>query len=76
MVESASVLLSGIDLLPAERAIVDRAVTIIPQELRSLDAIHLASAISVQSHLTAFVAYDVAPRAAANLAGPKVESPH
>jgi predicted nucleic acid-binding protein len=50
-VEGANLLLGGIDLLPMDRAIVEKAATLVPTELRSLDAIHLASALSVKANL-------------------------
>ncbi len=74
-VEGASALLGGIDLLPIDRAIVEKAATIVPTELRSLDAIHLASALSVKASLTALVAYDVRLCSAAAQAGIEVVSP-
>ena len=74
-VEGANLLLGGIDLLPMDRAIVEKAATLRPTELRSLDAIHLASALSVKAHLTALVAYDVRLCSAAVEAGIEVVSP-
>jgi predicted nucleic acid-binding protein len=74
-VEGAVLLLGGIDLLPIDRAIIEKAATLIPTELRSLDAIHLASALSVKTNLTALVAYDVRLCSAAAEAGIEVVSP-
>jgi predicted nucleic acid-binding protein len=74
-VEGANLLLGGIDLLPMDRAIVEKAATLVPTELRSLDAIHLASALSVKANLTALVAYDVRLCTAAAQAGIEVVSP-
>ena len=74
-IEGANLLLGGIDLLPMDRAIVEKAATLVPTELRSLDAIHLASALSVKANLTALVAYDVGLRSAAAQAGIEVVSP-
>lgn len=74
-VEGANLLLGGIDFLPMDRVIVEKAATLIPSELRSLDAIHLASALSVKANLTAFVAYDVRLCSAAAEAGIEVMSP-
>ena len=74
-VEDATILLGGIDLLPVDRAIVEQAATLAPEELRSLDAIHLASALSVKEDLTAFVAYDGRLCTAAAQAGIEVASP-
>ena len=73
--ESASLLLGGIDLLPMDRDIVERAASLPPTEVRSLDAIHLASALSVETALTAFVAYDARLCAAAADTGINVVSP-
>ena len=74
-VEGANLLLGGIDFLPMDRAIVEKAATLVPTELRSLDAIHLASALSVKANLTALVAYDVRLCSAAAEAGIEVVSP-
>jgi predicted nucleic acid-binding protein len=74
-VEGANLLLGGIDLLPIDRAIVEHAASIGPTELRSLDAIHLASALSVGASLTAVVVYDARLGAAAANAGLTVVSP-
>lgn len=74
-VKDATILLGGIDLLPVDRAIVEQAATLAPEELRSLDAIHLASALVVKEDLTAFVAYDGRLCTAAAQAGIEVASP-
>ena len=74
-VENANLLLGGIDLLPVDRSIIEKAATLVPTELRSLDAIHLASALSVKANLTALVAYDVRLCSAAAEAGIEVVSP-
>jgi predicted nucleic acid-binding protein len=72
---AAVILLDGIDLLRLDQSVVERAARVTPPELRSLDAIHLASAMSVKTHLTAFVAYDNQLCSAARDAGMSVESP-
>ena len=74
-VEGASLLLGGLDLLPMDRAIIEKAASIVPTELRSLDAIHLASALSVKTTLTDLVTYDVRLSEAAADAGLPVVSP-
>jgi len=74
-VGDAAQLLGGIDLLSMDRGIVQQAGTIAPTELASLDAIHLASALSVKEDLTAFVAYDGRLCTAATHAGIEVISP-
>ncbi|MDA8280913.1 MAG: type II toxin-antitoxin system VapC family toxin [Actinomycetota bacterium] len=71
----AAALLGGIDLVPIDRAIVERAAVLAPRQLRSLDAIHLASAMSIQADLTTMVAYDTRLCAAAADAGIDVSSP-
>ena len=72
-VADANLLLAGIDLLPMDRAIIETAAALLPVELRSLDAIHLASALSVRP--VAFVAYDARLCSAALKAGIEVVSP-
>jgi predicted nucleic acid-binding protein len=69
------VLLGGIDLLPVSRAIVEQAAALVPTDLRSLDAIHLASALSVKADLTALIAYDSRLCSAATESGIEVLSP-
>ena len=51
-------LLAGLDLVPIAGPIVEQAAVVGEAELRSLDAIHLASALSMGPDLTAFVTYD------------------
>ncbi|WP_298334888.1 type II toxin-antitoxin system VapC family toxin [Ferrimicrobium sp.] len=58
LVHDARQLLEGIDLVPISHAIVEVATILIPRKLGSLDAIHLASALSLKEDLTDFVAYD------------------
>ena len=61
--------------MPIDHLIVEQAAILIPRELRSLDAIHLASALSLNGDLTDFVAYDVRLCSAAESAGLPVVSP-
>jgi uncharacterized protein len=56
-------------------AIITRAAGIRPNTLRSLDAIHLASALAVKGDLTALVSYDKRLLAAAGEAGLPTASP-
>jgi predicted nucleic acid-binding protein len=74
-VGDATLLLEGIDLLPMDHAVIEKAAALVPTELRSLDAIHLASALSVSSELTALVAYDGQLCSAAAEAGIEVVAP-
>jgi predicted nucleic acid-binding protein len=75
LVDDARRLLDGIDLVPIDHVIVEQAAILIPRELRSLDAIHLASALSLNEDLTDFVAYDDRLCSAAAKAGLPVVSP-
>ena len=73
--DDARRLLGGMDFLQIDHALVEQAAAISPRELRSLDAIHLASAISLRPDLTDFVAYDSRLCSAARAAGLLVVSP-
>ncbi|MGH9089963.1 MAG: type II toxin-antitoxin system VapC family toxin [Acidimicrobiales bacterium] len=57
-VPSAVRLLSGLDLVPITKEIIERAALVGAPSLRSLDAIHLASALLLRADLSSFVAYD------------------
>lgn len=50
--------LDRIGLIPLDRAVVDAAGELNPSELRALDAIHLATALSVGADLAGVVTYD------------------
>jgi hypothetical protein len=50
--------LAAIDMLPATAAIFDAAGLIEPLELRSLDAVHLATAIDIRDDCDGFITYD------------------
>ncbi|MGH3342270.1 MAG: type II toxin-antitoxin system VapC family toxin [Carbonactinosporaceae bacterium] len=62
----------GVSLSPR---ILETAATLQPPALRSLDAVHLASALLLRRDLTAFVAYDDRLLAAAKALGLPVEQP-
>lgn len=51
-------LLEGLDKIPISSTIIEHSAMARPVELRSLDSIHLASALLVKESLNAFVAYD------------------
>lgn len=57
-VPAARALLAGLDLIPLTSDLVDEAADVGEPVLRSLDAIHLASAMLIRADLSAFVAYD------------------
>ena len=50
--------LVGLALLPLDDGIMDAATALGPTPLRSLDALHLATALSIRDDIGAFVAYD------------------
>lgn len=50
--------LEGVALLPLDNAVLAKAASLSPDPLRSLDALHLATALDVQEEIGAFVTYD------------------
>jgi uncharacterized protein len=58
-VRRARTALSRIALVDLDEDVVHRAATLEPMQLRTLDAIHLATAISLGADLGALCAYDV-----------------
>jgi predicted nucleic acid-binding protein len=54
----ARAVIGDIDLVPLDRGVQDLACDIGEAPLRTLDALHLASAVLVRNDLAAFVAYD------------------
>lgn len=69
VVPAARALVSQLDLIPLSGALIEEAADTGEPVLRTLDAIHLASALSIRIELTAFVAYDNRLLAAAEAAG-------
>lgn len=67
--------LEGIDLLPIDEHTVASAGRLRPPSLRSLDAIHLATALSIREDLDAFVTYDRRLGEAVTTAGLSVAAP-
>jgi hypothetical protein len=61
-----------VDLDPGIRIL---AQTITPATVRSLDAIHLATALRIRAQLTSFVTYDKRLADAATAAGLTVDAP-
>lgn len=57
-IRRAESVMDGIALLRVDEAILDHATAIGARDLRSLDAIHLASALSLGNALSALVTYD------------------
>ncbi len=67
--------IEGFTLLALDAVVLDAARTLAPVELRTLDALHLATARSLEADLGVFVAYDHRLLAAAAAAGVPVQSP-
>ena len=65
----------GVTVIELDPVIADRAGVIEPTGLRSLDAIHLASALELGDELEAFVTYDARQASAAREVGLIVVSP-
>jgi uncharacterized protein len=74
-VPTARRLLAGMDLVPISRDLLETAADLRPPSLRSLDALHLATALSLGSALDAFVVYDERLAQAATDAGLPVVAP-
>ncbi|MEV0282746.1 type II toxin-antitoxin system VapC family toxin [Kribbella sp. NPDC050820] len=64
-----------IDLLELDAGIRILAQTVKPATVRSLDAIHLATALRVRAQLTSFITYDKRLADAARVAGLPVDMP-
>ena len=68
-------LLGRLDLVDLDRALLRQAGALPPPLLRSLDAVHLASALRIREVVDVFVAYDARLLEAARSAGLDVASP-
>lgn len=67
--------LAGLDLVPLTRRLLSSAGRLAPPRLRTLDAVHVASALTLGSELDALVSYDRRQLDAAGRAGLAVTSP-
>lgn len=67
--------IAAVNLLAITEKVLELAAMMEPNGLRSLDAIHLASALAMGSDLGAMVTYDMALAAAARSAGIEVLAP-
>jgi predicted nucleic acid-binding protein len=67
--DRARLVLDGVALLGLDQDILEKAAGLEPAELRTLDAIHIASALALGKDLLAFVTYDERQLAAATKAG-------
>src|SRR2546425_9252586 len=75
LIPEARKLLAGIHLIRLDDALLDRAADLDPTEIRSLDSIHLAAAVSIGDDLAAVVSYDDRLLAAATSLGLPIASP-
>ena len=66
---------AGVEVIELDADLSARAASVEPAMLRTLDAIHLASALLVAEELDAFVTYDVRLADAARAAGLIVAAP-
>lgn len=67
--------LIGLDLLPLDDKVIDEALDLEPPALRSLDALHLATALSIRDDVGVFIAYDHRLLTAARSSGLNVARP-
>jgi len=74
-VPAARRLLRGVSMVRVDEPLLDRAADLEPAELRTLDAIHLASALEIGQDLGVMIAYDIRLKAAGQAYGLPVESP-
>jgi len=71
----AQAVIGDIDLVPLDQGVQDLACDIGEPLLRTLDAVHLASAVLLKDELIAFVAYDHRLASAAQAAGLPTTTP-
>jgi len=75
LLERGRAVLAVLDLVPIDDDVLDAAADIPDRSLRSLDALHLASALSLDPDLETFVAYDTRLVTAAEAVGLAVAQP-
>ncbi len=68
-------ILARCTIVGVDESIAERATRLMPSTLRTLDAVHLATALEFASEIDTFVTYDCRQAAAATDAGLMVESP-
>jgi predicted nucleic acid-binding protein len=74
--QRADHLLAATDLLVLTEEVILAATRAVPEAVRSLDAIHLGSALTIKDELRGFVAYDRRLQAAAEKLGLSVLAPN
>lgn len=75
LVDAVAEAFSGLAVIELDPAVAEAAGTVAPPDLRSLDAVHLASALSIREDLTAVITYDHRLADAARAAGLEVLAP-
>ena len=73
--DALDAVLRSLSVIELDAPIADQAATLGPDTLRSLDAIHLASALAIGEQLEAFVTYDLRLADAARASGLTVVAP-
>jgi uncharacterized protein len=71
----AAAVIANVRLVSLDRAVLTRAAAVEPFAVRTLDAVHVASAASLGNAVDVFVTYDDRQAEAARAAGFRVESP-
>jgi predicted nucleic acid-binding protein len=74
-VRRASVALTAITLIPLDQPVLDAAAELDPVELRSLDALHLATVVSLGENLERLYCYDTRLADAGQALGISVSQP-
>lgn len=72
---NARAVLSAIDLIEVDLALLESAIELDPTILRTLDAVHVAAALAVSAELDEVITYDDRMANAARIAGLRVEAP-
>ena len=72
----ATAVMAAIHLVRVDSAILEEAASLEPESLRSLDTIHLASALSLAPDIEAMVVYDAGLAEAATKAGLRALAPN
>lgn len=73
--EQTAATLAGIEIVELDRPIAEIAAQLEPASLRSLDAVHLATALALGDELHALVTYDARLADAARSTGLRVSAP-
>ncbi|MDN5849864.1 MAG: type II toxin-antitoxin system VapC family toxin [Nitrococcus sp.] len=75
LLDRAVRMLDGLRMITLDTAVLDRAALVDPPDIRSLDAVHIAAALTIVDELEAIVTYDARMAEAARGLGIPVEEP-